>query len=246
MICTAARKSASCSMKSTATPKSVMTRLSAACTGLREVTTPTAPTRITAAAAAKTRMSGQVGRVAASSRTAWSMGQSLPSAAPPRSPRRAVPSTGADRRLARPPSASALASALAALRAARRSFMRARMASIFLRLRSRPLLGPPDPALHAAVGQRDVLVEQVGLEHLAQRLGAGGLVVAVRRLAALGGTHAVAELARPLHLALVGGAARRGGGAHPARRHRSSPSRQSSHGSFLGVPSSFTTSSSLV
>ena len=57
-------------MKSTATPKSVITRLSAACTGLREVTTPTEPTRITAAEAAKTKMSGQVGRVEATRRAA--------------------------------------------------------------------------------------------------------------------------------------------------------------------------------
>src|SRR5271167_2455614 len=122
MIWTAARKSASCSMKSTATPKSVITRLRAAWTGLREVTTPNAPTRITAAEAAKTRMSGQVGRDETRSKDAWSIVQALP------------------RRLH------------------------------LLPVARRALLGPPDASLHAAVGQGDVLIEQVALEHLAQRL----------------------------------------------------------------------------
>ena len=44
MTCTAARNWASWAMNSTATPNSVATRLSAACTGLRLNTTPRAPT----------------------------------------------------------------------------------------------------------------------------------------------------------------------------------------------------------
>src|SRR5579863_6716306 len=54
MTCTAARKSADWATKATATPKSVMMRHSAECTGLREASTPTAPTRISTAAVAKT------------------------------------------------------------------------------------------------------------------------------------------------------------------------------------------------
>ena len=43
MICTAAKKSADCATKATATPKSVMIRQSAACTGFFTVMTPMAP-----------------------------------------------------------------------------------------------------------------------------------------------------------------------------------------------------------
>ena len=46
MIWTAARKSADWATKATATPKSVMMRLSAECTGFFIAMTPTAPTRI--------------------------------------------------------------------------------------------------------------------------------------------------------------------------------------------------------
>ena len=57
MICTAARKSADCATNATATPKSVMMRLSAEWTGLRVASTPTAPARIRTAAVAKTSAS---------------------------------------------------------------------------------------------------------------------------------------------------------------------------------------------
>src|SRR6516165_5748624 len=224
MICTAARKSASCSMKSTATPKSVITRLSAACTGLRAVTTPSAPTRMTAAAAANTRMSGQVGRVEASSRAAWTLSTvSVPShgAAGPARGLLALPRRlGLGRRLVGLRfGLGRLGLGLRLLAGGPQLLHPVPGHLQLLPVARRPFPGPPNPAPHAAVGQRDVLVEQMGLEHLTQRLRPGGLVVAPPRLPALGGAYAVAELARPLHLALVGGAPRRRRGAHPARRH---------------------------
>jgi hypothetical protein len=54
MICTAARKSADWATNATATPKSVMIRESAACTGLRTEMTPRAPMRMSNAAVVKT------------------------------------------------------------------------------------------------------------------------------------------------------------------------------------------------
>src|SRR5258707_9301217 len=166
MICTAARKSASCSMKSTATPKSVITSARAACTGWAEMTTPTAPTRITAAAAAKTSRSGQVARVAARRGTAWSMGSVAPLG------------VDAGRHAVRDRLFGLLRTCLRlarlGLRLARLGLRLARLARGPHRLHAgphgvhllavgrRPLLGPPDAALHAAVGQGDVLVEQVG------------------------------------------------------------------------------------
>ena len=58
MICTAAKKSACWAMKATATPKSVVMRQIAACTGFFTVMTPTAPPRMSSAEVAKTRMAG--------------------------------------------------------------------------------------------------------------------------------------------------------------------------------------------
>ncbi len=54
MICTAARKSADCATKATATPISVMIKHSAAWTGFFTVMTPIAPMRISSAHVTKT------------------------------------------------------------------------------------------------------------------------------------------------------------------------------------------------
>src|SRR5579875_3385883 len=63
----------------------------------------------------------------------------------------------------------------------------------------------------------DVLGEQVRLERIAQKEIPRRLVVPASTLPPLRGTDAVSEVARPLHQALVGSRARRGGRAHPSR-----------------------------
>ena len=58
ITCTAARKSADWLTNSTATPKRVRTSDSAEWTGLRDMTTPTAPARMATPATTKTIQSG--------------------------------------------------------------------------------------------------------------------------------------------------------------------------------------------
>src|SRR5450759_3106964 len=76
------------------------------------------------------------------------------------------------------------------------------------------------PAHHpsgAPLRRRDVDRTQMALQGVPQRQRSGGGVVTEAALAALGSPHPEAKLSRPLHLALEGGTARRGGGPHPSR-----------------------------
>ena len=223
MTCTAARKLACCSTKSTATPNSVMTSISAECTGLRATTTPMAPASTMAAAMAKVSASTVVaasrGPASAPRRSAWwrfSTASSL-----------GASTAAARRRGALARGAAPHAGAACAAPCARACGWRC----------------PASPA-----GRGGGRCRRGGrrTSRGAGRLPVSG-VVALVALAAFGGAHAVA---RAPPTTAPGLRRRRPPTARwPASTPevcRSSPSRQSSHGSRWGRPSSPTSSSFLV